>query len=52
MESADVATEVVGGIRPVEEAIASGQREVFKLVVAKGLGTGFTTALSISIRPR
>ncbi len=36
MESADVATEVVGGVRPVEEAIASGQREVFKLVVAKG----------------
>jgi 23S rRNA (guanosine2251-2'-O)-methyltransferase len=37
MESADVdTTEVVGGIRPVEEAIASGRREIFKLVVAKG----------------
>lgn len=36
MEGADVASEVVGGIRPVEEAIAGGHREVFKLVVAKG----------------
>ncbi|MCH7922378.1 MAG: 23S rRNA (guanosine(2251)-2'-O)-methyltransferase RlmB [Nitrospinae bacterium] len=36
MEGADVASEVLGGIRPVEEAIAGGHREVFKLVVAKG----------------
>lgn len=36
MEGADVASEVLGGIRPVEEAIAGGHREVFKLVIAKG----------------
>lgn len=36
MEGADVASEILGGIRPVEEAIAGGHREVFKLVVAKG----------------
>ena len=36
MEGTDVASDVVGGIRPVEEAIAGGHREVFKLVVAKG----------------
>ncbi|MFQ6671756.1 MAG: 23S rRNA (guanosine(2251)-2'-O)-methyltransferase RlmB [Candidatus Tectimicrobiota bacterium] len=36
MESPDVAAEVVGGLRPVEEAIASGRREVLKLMVAKG----------------
>jgi 23S rRNA (guanosine2251-2'-O)-methyltransferase len=36
MESPDASLEVVGGVRPVEELIASGRREVYKILVAKG----------------
>lgn len=36
MEGEDASLEVVGGVRPVEELISSGRREVYKLLVAKG----------------
>lgn len=38
MESPEADIEVVGGIRPVQELLASGRREVYKLLVAKGRG--------------
>jgi 23S rRNA (guanosine2251-2'-O)-methyltransferase len=36
MEGAVTVVEALGGIRPVEELLVSGRREVFKLIVAKG----------------
>lgn len=36
MEGRDAPVEVVGGLHPVEELIASGRREVYKILVVKG----------------